>query len=127
MMNLFRERRILVTIATLFAVTLLVATTTMLSSARPPTSSITVTNNSSREVRHLYLAPADSDNWGPDQLNDATIRNGQSFTINDVACDQGSIKIVAEDQDGCFLSQIVQCSDNAVWTITNEAVANCGN
>src|ERR1044072_9149280 len=33
------------------------------------TLTITVNNNSSREIRHLYLSPANNDNWGPDQLD----------------------------------------------------------
>src|SRR6185295_2675035 len=39
-----------------------------LSGAAPTSLSITVVNNSSWEIRHLYLSPADNDNWGVDQL-----------------------------------------------------------
>lgn len=99
----------------------------LLSSARARTASINVVNNSSREIIHVYLSPANSDDWGPNQLADsATIASGQSFTVSNVACDQPQIKVVAEDTNGCFLSTVVTCGDAATWTITNDTVANCG-
>jgi hypothetical protein len=100
----------------------------LLSQAQPPTASITVENNSSRTIRHIYLSPANTDDWGADQLNDsATVSPGGSFTISNVSCPGSSIKVVAEDMDGCFVSGIVDCSSNATWTITNSLTPNCGN
>jgi hypothetical protein len=100
----------------------------LLSSARTPTStSITIVNNSNWQIRHLYLAPADSATWGPDQLTDVTIVAGSSYTLSDVACDQANIKVITEDQDGCFLNKTLACGGSATWTITNDAVPNCGN
>lgn len=98
----------------------------LLSSARASTASINVVNNSGREIINLYLSPADSDNWGPDQLGDAHITTGQSFTISNITCDQPQIKVVAEDKDGCFLSAVVSCGNAATWTITNDTAADCG-
>src|SRR5437588_3152784 len=40
----------------------------LLSRARTTAGSITITNNSGREIRHLYLSPVGSDNWNSDQL-----------------------------------------------------------
>src|SRR6266581_1814470 len=80
-----------------------------LSSARTPTTSINIVNNSNREIRHVFLSHVDKDDWGSNQLGDATIPPGQSFTLNDVACDQQQIKIIGEDQDGCFLSTVINC------------------
>jgi hypothetical protein len=88
-------------------------------------ASVTIVNNSSWEIRHLYLSPANNDNWGPDQLNELVIRPGDSYTLN-VSCDQSQIKVITEDQDGCFLSNTVACTGNTVWTITNNATPNCG-
>lgn len=100
----------------------------LLSSARPAaTSSITVTNNSGRVIRFLYLSPVDQDNWGPDQLNNASLSNGQSVTLNNVSCSGAEIKVIGEDSDGCFLSSVVSCSGNAHWTITTDTPADCGN
>ena len=93
----------------------------------PATTAITIVNNSSREIRHVYLSPPDQNNWGPDQLVNSVIPpGGGSFTIN-VSCGGGSIKVIAEDQDGCFLYQVVTCSESATWTITTSTARDCGN
>ncbi|MDT4952914.1 MAG: hypothetical protein QOJ02_1052 [Acidobacteriota bacterium] len=100
----------------------------LLSRSQAQANTINVVNNSSREMRHVYLSPADSDDWGPDQLNDsAVISPGGSFTISNVSCSGANIKVVAEDADGCFVSKVVACAANASWTITNDDTPNCGN
>jgi hypothetical protein len=53
--------------------------------------------------------------------------NGGSFTISDVSCSGSSIKVIAEDQEGCFSYQVVSCSGSATWTITNDTSRDCGN
>ena len=107
----------------------MLATVPLLSRARTPaTTSITVVNNSSREVRHLYLSATNQNNWGSDQLGGSIIGSGGgSYTLSDVACSQADIKVIAEDQNGCFLYQVVSCGQNATWTITNDATPDCGN
>jgi hypothetical protein len=100
----------------------------LLSLAHAPSTAITVVNNSSREIRHLYLSDPNQNNWGPDQLVNSVISpDGGSFTISNVSCGGSSIKVIAEDHEGCFLYQVVTCSENASWAITNEATRDCGN
>lgn len=100
----------------------------LLSQAHVSTSSITIVNNSGREIRHVYLSAPDSNNWGSDQLVNSVIApNGGSFTISNVSCGGSSIKVVAEDHEGCFSYEIVSCSDNATWTITSSTTRDCGN
>jgi hypothetical protein len=100
----------------------------LLSQAHVSTSSITIVNNSGREIRHVYLSAPDSNNWGSDQLVNSSIApNGGSFTISNVSCGGSSIKVVAEDHEGCFSYEIVSCSDNATWTITSSTTRDCGN
>lgn len=99
---------------------------TMISKATAPTMTISVTNNSGRTISHIYLSAADNDNWGPDQLNDTPVASGSSVSINSASC-QGSIKVIAEDADGCFVTTVIQCAENADWTITSDAARNCGN
>src|SRR6476659_5747993 len=70
----------------------------------PAATAITIVNNSSREIRHVYLSAPDQNNWGSDQLvNSAIAPNGGSFTISDASCGGTGIKVIAEDQDGCFI------------------------
>jgi hypothetical protein len=109
----------------LLAVVGLSAALTPLSSATQPQLTISIVNNSQWEIRHLYLSPADNDNWGTDQLNESSISSGATRTLN-VSWDQSSVKLVAEDQDGCFMETTVAASGNPVWTITSEASRNCG-
>jgi hypothetical protein len=53
--------------------------------------------------------------------------NGGSFTISDVSCSGSSIKVIAEDHEGCFSYQVVSCSGSSTWTITNDTSRDCGN
>jgi hypothetical protein len=96
-----------------------------LSATPAPTLTISVVNNSGREIRHLYLSPADNDNWGADQLNDSAISSGATRTL-DVSWDQSTVKLVAEDQDGCFMDTTVDATGSPTWTISSEASRNCG-
>jgi hypothetical protein len=107
-------------------VLLTVVAVPLLSSARTPTTSVNIVNSSNKEIRNVYLSHVNSDDWGGNQLGDATISPGQSFTLNNVACDQQQVKVIGEDQDGCFVSTVVTCGDNATWTITNDTARDCG-
>jgi hypothetical protein len=103
----------------------LVGVSTLLSSAQPPSAAITIVNNSTREIRSVYLSP-DQTNWGPDQLGSSVIAaGGGSATIN--ANCSGSVKVIAEDHEGCFFYTVVSCEGDSTWTISNEAVPDCGN
>lgn len=94
---------------------------------RTTSSTITVVNNSTLEIRHLYLSPTDSDNWGSDRLGDSSIAPAGSFALSDVSCEQGSIKVIAEDQNGCFFYNTTTCTADSTWTIAANATPDCGN
>jgi hypothetical protein len=98
-------------------------------SSTQPMMTIAVTNNSSRDIYHLYLSPVDHDAWGPDLISEGTVlRVGQSFNINDVSCDGNEIKVIAEDRQGCFVYGIVGCAQASTgWTITDAMPPDCGN
>jgi hypothetical protein len=99
----------------------------VLLSARTQTASIKIVNNSNRVIRNVYLSHVDVEDWGGDQLSEgATISPEQSFTVTNITCDQSQIKVIGEDRDGCFLSAVVSCGDDATWTITNDTPADCG-
>jgi hypothetical protein len=91
------------------------------------TTAITIVNNSNREVRRVYFSATDGDNWGADQLGGSSIGTGGSRTLSNVSCDQASVKVIAEDQDGCFVYQVATCGENVTWTIANDAARDCGN
>jgi hypothetical protein len=111
----------------LLAIAFVVAAIPLISCAQTQTPKITITNNSSLEIKHLYLSPVDSEDWGPDQLNGSVINAGQSYTLNIATCTDSSIKLISEDQNGCFLRHTVACSGDAAWTISNSDAPDCGN
>jgi hypothetical protein len=115
--NLFRFAILCAALGTLAALPLM-------SSARSA-NSINIVNNSNHVIRYVYLSRVDVDDWTGDQLGGNAIASGQSATVN-FSCDQQQIKVIGEDQDGCFLSTVVACGSNATWTITNDAAADCG-
>ncbi len=92
-----------------------------------PTTSVNIVNNSNKEIRNVYLSHVNSDDWSGDQLSaGATITPGQSYNLGNLACDQQQVRVIGEDQDGCFVSTVVNCGDSATWTITNDAARDCG-
>ena len=105
---------------------LAIALVPLLSSARTQTTSVNIVNNSSRNLVHVYVSHVNVDDWSGNQLGDATIGPGQSFSLADFACDQQQAKVIAEDQDGCFLSTVINCGDGATWTVTNDTARDCG-
>jgi hypothetical protein len=130
MRNTLRKSNTLFTslVALAVCVGIMVCAPLLSTAAHVPTTSITITNNSSREIRHVYLSAPDQNNWGSDQLVNSVISpNGGSFTISDVSCGGATIKVIAEDHDGCFSYQVVSCSEGASWTITNDTARDCGN
>jgi hypothetical protein len=93
--------------------------------ARTVSTSVNIVNNSTREVRNVYSSHVDRDDWSADLL-DNSIAVGQSNTLSNLACDGQQVKVIAEDQDGCFMTLVVNCGDSATWTITNETARDCG-
>jgi hypothetical protein len=108
------------------AVVLAVAALPLLSRARTSSTSVNVVNNSSREIRNVYTSHVDADDWGADLLGEAVIQTGNSSNISNIACDSQQIKLIAEDQDGCFSSTVVACGESSTWTITNDTTRDCG-
>ena len=49
---------------------------------RAPEHDLTVVNRSTRTINELYASPAESEDWGADQLADATIEPGQSARLH---------------------------------------------
>lgn len=97
----------------------------LLSKTRATATSVSVVNNSSREIRNIYSSHVDADDWSADLLSDGAIVAGHSSSVS-VGCDSQQVKVIAEDQDGCFASTVVTCGGNSTWTITDETPRDCG-
>lgn len=87
---------------------------------------ITVRNGSQREIRHVYLAAGNPDNWGPDQLHGSTIPSSGSYVVSDVTCSGATIRVIAEDQNGCFVYYNASCDADQTWQITDATAPDCG-
>lgn len=97
------------------------------SSIAPTFMGITVTNNSSRPISHLYISQINPEVWSADLISQP-LTNGQSFTITDVSCTGNEIKVIAEDQQGCFSYAVLSCAQATTsWVVTNESPVDCGN
>lgn len=125
MRNSFAKFNLRVFIASSIVLTF-VAAMPLISSARVNTSSINIVNNSNREIRHVYLSHVDADDWTADQLNNASIAAGQSATLSNVSWDAQQVRLIAEDQDGCFSYGVVTYGGSSSWTLTNSTAVDCG-
>jgi hypothetical protein len=119
-LNLKMYLRLLMLVAGLCALCVLIPRSSATSALN-----ISIVNNGGSEILHFYLSPADNDNWGPDQLNETAISPGATRNL-EVSWDQSTVKLVAEDQDGCFLNTTVAATGTPVWTITTDTPRDCG-
>jgi hypothetical protein len=97
----------------------------LLSQAHSVTTSVRIVNNSNKSIRNVYLAATIDDTWSGNQLGDTTLSTGQSANLNLAQCNQ-QISVIAEDEDGCFLTTVVTCGSDPTWTVTNDTQRDCG-
>jgi hypothetical protein len=108
--------------------TLLLLAAFTLPAAAAKKATIKVLNQSKWEIHHLYLSPASSKHWGPDQLGDEVIQaKGGSFKLTNINCDDYDIKVVDEDGDECVVEAVNMCGDDTVWKITDKILLACEN
>jgi hypothetical protein len=88
-------------------------------------ATVKVINQSKWEIHHLYLSPANDDEWGPDQLEDKILVKGESFLLHSIPCDTYDIKVVDEDGDECTIEAVSLCKDNSYWKITDKDLLEC--
>lgn len=89
-------------------------------------SVIHITNKSDWEIHHFFLAPSESDKWGPDQLGDEVIKaGGGSFELHKVPCDTFDVKLVDEDGDECVVESVDICGSKQGWVITSKDLIAC--
>src|SRR5215213_7417316 len=88
-------------------------------------ATVTIRNKSDWEIHHLFLSPADTDTWGPDQLGEAVISTGGSFMLNSIPCDSYDVRLVDEDGDECIVEAVDICRSSEGWVITNDDLLEC--
>lgn len=88
-------------------------------------SDVTVHNDSDFAILHFFLSSSADDEWGPDQLGDHVIKNGGSFTLTGIPCDEYDVKLVDEDGDECIVEAVDVCGEDDEWLITDEDLLDC--
>lgn len=90
-------------------------------------SKVVLVNKSAWAIHQLYFSPTSQREWGPDQLGDHTIENGDTFTLSGVPCGAYDVRLVDEDGDECIVEDVGLCADKDKWTITDKDLLACQN
>lgn len=79
-----------------------------------------VSNYSSSDIAHVYVAYSNADEWGVDRLRGRVLRNGQSFTVNHLVCSIYDVKIVTKDGSECVWEEVELCAGTTRWRLSDE-------
>jgi hypothetical protein len=109
--------------ATLLALTVLASAGT--AAGRKSDARVQIVNNARYAIHQLYLSSTTESEWGPDQLEEATIESGETFTLRRIPCDRYDIRLVDEDQDACVIRNVPLCGGSEDWEITDETLLAC--
>ncbi len=89
------------------------------------TATVKVINQSKWEIHHIFLSPSETDEWGPDQLEEAVLEKGASLTLTSIPCNDYDIKVIDEDGDECVIEAVPLCKDHSFWKITDAELLKC--
>jgi hypothetical protein len=81
-------------------------------------------NSSVRAIHELYLAPADRERWGPDQLTDGVLKAGEMIALQGLPCDDYKLRVVDKYGRFCIQPQIPMCGQQRV-VIREDNPAGC--
>jgi hypothetical protein len=113
-------------LSTIIALSCALTMSTPVQAAAPAT--VKIINHSKWDIHHMFLSPhKDEDDWGPDQLGEQVIAQGETFTLKGIPCDHYDIRIVDEDGDECVIANVSMCGDASNWTITDKELLDCEN
>jgi len=88
-------------------------------------ASATFVNHSSVDIHHIYLSPRGAEAWGLDQLGQQVLQPGDSLQLSGVRCNPSDIKLVDQDERLCTLRNVKLCEKEAVFDLTDTALALC--
>ena len=89
-------------------------------------ASVQIQNQTNWDIHHLYMSPSRERNWGPDQLGTRVLaKNGGTFTITDIPCENYDIRVVDSDGDECIIENAELCGGGYEWRITNQELLSC--
>ncbi|HXT22868.1 MAG TPA: hypothetical protein VN811_03600 [Thermoanaerobaculia bacterium] len=109
----------------LLAVVLAAALPLAARAAAKESADVKITNRTDWEIHELYFSSVDDENWGPDQLGEYDIGKGESYTLQEIPCDDYDVKIVDEAGDECIVPAVDICGEGQQWTITSGDLLKC--
>ena len=75
---------------------------------------VKLVNKSKFAIHQMYVSSTKENQWGPDQLGDKTIDNGESFELTGIPVGKYDFKLVDEDGDECVVSAVKVAADEEV-------------
>jgi hypothetical protein len=75
-------------------------------------------------IYQLYIAPAKSQNWSENKLQNQKVAKNGKFTIRDLAAGAYDLKVVDDDDDSCVFSNI-NIDQNKEWKPTDINMIKC--
>jgi hypothetical protein len=88
-------------------------------------SSVTLANNSSFAIKHIFLSAYDQESWGADQLGADVLESGQAVKFEGIECNKYDLRLIDEDGDECVVQDIDLCLEDAQWELTNDNLLAC--
>ncbi len=86
---------------------------------------LVVINEANFSIIHkLYIAPAKTDKWSDNKLQNQTIAKNGRFTVRDIAGGVYDLKVVDDDDDTCVVPNI-NIDQNKEWKLTDIVMLSC--
>jgi hypothetical protein len=86
---------------------------------------LVVVNQANFSIIHrLYLAPAKSNQWGENKLQNQTVAKNGRFTVRDIAPGVYDLKVIDDDDDSCVVPEI-NIDQNKEWKLTDMVMLKC--
>jgi hypothetical protein len=87
---------------------------------------LVVVNESSFSAIHkLYLAPAKSNAWGEEKLQNQPVAENGRFTVRDIPAGVYDVKIIDDDDDDSCVVAEININENKELRLTDEMMLQC--
>src|SRR5437588_2011759 len=75
-------------------------------------------------IHQLYIAPAKSQKWSDDKLQNQKVAKDGRFTIGNISAGVYDLKVVDDDNDSCVFPNI-NIDQNKEWKLTDDSMIKC--
>lgn len=81
-------------------------------------------NKTGKELHELYFAPAGDEEWGPDQLGDEVVEDGETYTLTKIPKGKYDVLFVDENDDKCDLRD-VDFTSSETFVMSKSVIKGC--